>query len=387
LFRRDASQVVTYPPGPVVSGRGVTLGTPARWLSEIGHVAGLTYDYVLPGGANQMQCTLQVPPEFRTEAINPGRIVKIFRGGSCIWDGKLDEPAPTSSGWTITAHGAGTFGTDFLNIWSAWDQNSPINAAVNRGLRWNVPTIASTGLYLTSEEDSGSQTITDFLNLLTTYGGYTWYVGPYNTLTVFQLPNSNLLTSASRLLVVNSPIGRTIAEDVNTLYIRYQITADDTTGTTGAKATYGLASATITASAALHQPMESYDDITSGGVTTLTTAQNAASGVLQQYQRAAFTGGFTVQPGQLMTMGGQPIDLGADQAGTVVRLVAEDYGYGGEVTPGPLQFIVGQYAYDDTTQTATVTPFQTVATSMSGLLQADFPGGALPGAVLAQSQG
>lgn len=387
MYRRDASMVCTYPPGAIVSGLGVTLGAPGRWLSEIGQVAGLSYDYVMPGGANSMTCTLQVPPDYRTEAINPGRIVKIFRGGSCIWDGKLDEPAPTAQGWTITAHGAGTFGTDFLNIWSSWDQNSPINGAVNRGLRWNVPTIASTGLFLTQKEDSGSQTITDFLNLLTTYGGYTWYVGPYNTLQVFPLPNSALLTSANRLLVTNSPIGRTIASDVNTLYIRYEITADDTTGTTGAVATYGLGSATVTASAALHQPMEAYDDLTASGVMTLTTAQNAASGVLQQFQRAAFTGGFTVQPGQLMTMGGQPIDLGADQAGTVVRLMAEDYGYGGEVIPGPLQFVVGQYAYDDTTQTATITPFQSAATSLSSLLSADFPGGALPGTVLAGVQG
>lgn len=387
MFRRDASQVVTYPPGPVVSGRGVTPGTPARWLSELGHVAGLTYDYVLPGGANQMQCTLQVPPEYRTEAINPGRIVRIFRGGSCIWDGKLDEPAPTASGWTITAHGSGTFGTDYLNIWSSWDQNSPINGAVNRGLRWNVPTIASTGLFLTQREDSGSQTITDFLNLLTTYGGYTWYVGPYNTLQVFPLPNSALIASANRLLVTNTPIGRTIAQDVNTLYIRYEITADDTTGTSGAVATYGLGSASVAASAALHQPMEAYDDLTASGVMTLTTAQNAASGVLQQFQRAAFTGGFQVQPGQLLTMGGQPIDLGADQAGTVVRLMAEDYGYGGEVIAGPLQFVVGQYAYDDTTQTATITPFQSAATSLSSLLSADFPGGALPGTVLSSAQG
>lgn len=375
--------VATYPPGPIVSGRGVTLGTPARWLSRIGHVAGLQYSYVLPGGPDQMQCTLQVPPEYRTEALNPGRIVRIFRGGTCIWDGKLDEPQPSTSGWMITAHGAGNFGTDYRNIWSSWDQNSPIVAAVARGLRWSVPTIASTGLYLSQVEDSGSQTITDFLNLLTTYGGYTWYVGRNNVLSVFQLPNTELVSTANRLLYTSAPLGRTIAADINTLYSRYEITADDTTGTTGAVATYGLGSATITASATLHQPMEAFIDLTASGVMTLTTAQNAAVGVLTQFQRAAFTGGFTVQPGQLRTMGGTPVDLGSDQAGTVVRLVASDYGYGGEVIPGPLQFIVGNYAYDDTTQTAVVTPLQTVAQSMDSLLAADFPGGALPGTAAA----
>ncbi|MDQ2876139.1 MAG: hypothetical protein M3Y33_15645 [Actinomycetota bacterium] len=379
MFRRDSSLVCTYPPGPVVSARGVTLGTPPRWLSRLGHVAGLSYSWVLPGGPDQMQCTLQVPPQYRTEALNPGRIVRIFRGGSCIWDGKLDEPQPTTQGWTITAHGAGNFGTDYRNIWTSWDQNSPVLAAVARGLRWNVPTISSTGLYLLQQEDSGSQTITDFLNLLTTYGGYSWYVGRGNVLSVFPLPNTELPSAANRLLITRSPLARTIAADINTLVARYQATADDTTGTTGAVATYGLGGASVAASVAAHQPMEAYVDLTQSGVISLGTAQAAAAGVLTQFQRAAFTGSFTVQPGQLRTMGGAPVDLGSDQAGTVVRLLVSDYGYGGEVIPGPLQFIVGNYAYDDTTQTATVTPLQTVAQSMASLLAADFPGGAATG--------
>jgi hypothetical protein len=45
-----------------------------------------------------------------------------------------------------------------------------------------------------------------------------------------------------------------------------------------------------------------------------------------------------------------------------------DYGYGGEVSAAPVQFIVGAYEYDDVAQTAAVTPFQSLNLSMSGLL-------------------
>ena len=82
-----------------------------RWLGAIGHVANLQYSYTAPGGADQMSCTLQIPPSQRTDCMDPGRIVKIYRGGGCVWDGKLNEPVPAVDGWAISAHGSGTFGT------------------------------------------------------------------------------------------------------------------------------------------------------------------------------------------------------------------------------------------------------------------------------------
>ena len=61
--------------------------------------------------------------------------------------------------------------------------------------------------------------------------------------------------------------------------------------------------------------------------------------------------------------------VGTDQAGTVIKLILTDFGYGGEVTTNlPVTFIVGSYTWDDLAQTAEIVPYQTVNQSLTGLL-------------------
>jgi hypothetical protein len=115
--------------------------------------------------------------------------------------------------------------------------------------------------------------------------------------------------------------------------------------------------------------METYIDLSDVGVMTGTAAQAVGNQVLAIYQRASFSGSFKASYGQLMNTGGQAIDPGTDQAGTLVRPILTDYGYGGEVAPQfPMTFIVGAYEWDDFAQTATITPYQSVDESLTGLL-------------------
>src|ERR1700679_3220674 len=111
LLRTDATQICTF---------NQDMSRP-RWLGQIGHVEGLQYSWVCPGGCDQLTCNLMVEATIRTEAMNPGRIVQAFRGGGLIWEGILQEPQPTTSGWTITAVGAGNYGTNYVayypNTW------------------------------------------------------------------------------------------------------------------------------------------------------------------------------------------------------------------------------------------------------------------------------
>lgn len=359
----NASQVMTCTPS----------GGDVRWLGAIGHVQDLTYSYIYPGGCDQMTCTLDQPATWRSSAMNPGRSVAVFRGGHQVWFGKMDEPVPTTSGWTLTAEGAGQFGTDFVaqytSTWPTSIPDQPINNAITRGLQWANPGVGSpSGIWLGQEVDPAAQTITDLLNLLCTRGGLGWYVSsqpgglPGNDLSVAPLP-----TAVNRRLVCNSPVPRTLGGDINTIYLRYESAADN--ATTGAAATYALTSVTNAASITAHGAMETYIDLSSAGVMTATAAKAVGSFVLGIYQRASFAGPFTVQPGQLTTTGGQPVDLGCEQAGTVCQLVLTDFSYGGEVTPQfPISFIVGAYSYNDQTETATVSPYQSLDTSLSGLL-------------------
>jgi hypothetical protein len=346
--------------------------TRPRWLGQIGHVTGLKYSWVVPGGADQLSLNLMVEANTRTEATDVGRIVQVYRGGGIIWEGVLNEPAQTNSGWTISAIGAGNYGSNYEAIYSGtWPGSNPddsVNQAITRGLRWVNPGIGTPGgIWLGQPVDSGAQTITELLNLNCTYGGLTWQVatGPSgNVLTMFTLP-----TTVNRLLTVRQPAPRTLGGDFNVLWLRYQVSADDTTGS-GTPAVFALTSATVPASIAAHGQREAYLDLSSAGTLSAGSAQAVGNAVLKRYQRASFAGPFAVGPGDIMTTGGSAMDVGSNHAGTVVQLVLVDYGYGGEVVLGPVTFLVGSYEYDDDTLTGTLAPFQYLNNSFSGLMSA-----------------
>ena len=345
-------------------------------LGSIGVITALTYSFTCPGGADQMTATIMVPAAYRTQLFNPGWQVSITRGGHQVWDGKMDEPVPTPAGWTLTASGTGNRGTDYLAIFSStWPSGEPdqaVNNAIARGMPWINPGIGTpAGAWFGQAVDSGAQTVTDLLNLVCTRGAYTWYVNsqpggyPGDDLSVFPLPSA-----VNRLLTCTNPVPRTLGGDINTIYLRYQITADNASSSTGTStATYGLTSVSNAQSVTAHGTMETYIDLSDVGTMTQAAAQVVGTDVLAIYQRASFAGPFTASYGQLMNTGGAPIDPGTDQAGTVIKLILTDYGYGGEVNLSqPLTFIVGSYTWDDLAQTATLVPYVSVDSSIQGLL-------------------
>jgi hypothetical protein len=360
LERPDASQVYTLAQD----------FTTRRYLGTLGHIVGLKYSYACPGGCDQMSATLQIPVRQRTDALNPGRWVHIARGASIIWRGMLDEPQPSASGWNITAHGVGTFGANFAatytGTWGSGTPDNAVNAAITRGLDWVNPGIGTpSGMWTGQQVDSGAQQITDLLNLICTKGGLTWYVATRpdaNVLSVFSLP-----TAVTNIIVSNTPVARTLGGDLNTIWIRYQSTAD----AAASPATYSLTSVTDATSIAMYGPLETYMDLSSAQILTGSAARAVGNYVLQRYQRASFAGPFTVSPAQLLTTAGSPVDLGNGMpyAPMVCKLQLTDFGYGGEEIPGAIQFLVGQYEYDDDSQTATITPFQYLRTDFASFLQ------------------
>jgi hypothetical protein len=362
------SQVAVAPPG----------SQEWQWLGTLGQVTALTYSYVMPGGCDKMSMTLMIPAAYRTQLFNPGWQVKITRGGHQVWYGKMDEPQPSPQGWTLTAVGAGNLGQNFVayysvdDVWPVSEPDEVLNRAISRGLPWVNPGLDASQyasqFWFGQAQDPGSITVNAFLNLICTRGGLTWYVssqpgGSYggNNLSVFPLP-----TTPSRLLVATSPVARTLGGDINTIFIRYMSVADNTA--TNTAASYDVVSAQDSASVTAHGVMETYVDLSNAGVMTPAQAQAVGNNVLALYQRASFAGPFTVSYGELLTMGGQPVDPGTDQAGMMVRLVMTDFGYGGEVVPGPVDVIVGAYTWDDFNLVATITPLQTLDQSLTGLL-------------------
>lgn len=356
-----SSQVATAPPGT----------QDWNYLGTTGIVNALKYSFTFPGGADQMSCTLLIPAGFRPQVLTPGWSVQVTRGGHVVWTGKMLEPVPTAQGWQITAEGDGNRGTDFVayftSTWPAGEPDQAVNNAISRGLPWTNPGIGQPpGIWLGQAQDPGSLTITDLLNLVCTRGGLAWYVNSQPggaagaDLSVFPLP-----TTVNRLLVITTPVARTLGGDINTIFLRYQTAAP--AGTTSA--TYAVTSVSNQASVAAHGVTEAYIDLSSASVTTAAQAQAVGNFVLSVYQRASYAGPLTASYGQLLNAGGTPIDPGTDQAGTVIRPLLTDFGYGDEDTPQlPVTFITGAYEWDDFAQVATITPFQSLNTSLSGLL-------------------
>jgi len=345
------TQVVTLAPD----------GSNPRWLGSLGNVSQLAYGSTYPGGASQVSCVLQKPPDWWSDALETGRIVQCYRGAQRIWDGKLDEPQPSESGWSVLGHGSGTFGTDFLAAYSTYTPDDVITNAIGRGLRWGAPSISTSGLYLGQPADSADQTITEFMGAVTSLGAYGWRVDPLgNTVTVAPLP-----VAPTRILVSTTPVARTIVADVNAIAVLY-VASDDGGGTQVTAGTWALNQASIDA----HGRMEAFADLTSAGVMTGTEAEALGQLLLAKYVRANYDGPFTVMPGQILNPGGAPVDLGMEQAGEVYRLVIADGSYGGEVTPGPVTFIGGAVEYDDDARLLTVTPYASITADLGSLISA-----------------
>jgi len=355
-----ASQVAVFLPG----------STRAMYLGAAGNVTGLTYSFAFPGGADQLTCNLAAPVTYRTQALNPGNTIVVYRGGHQVWSGQLGEPVPTTAGWAISGVGAGNLGTNFAAVytgtWPSGIPDGPVNLAIGRGLPWSNPGIGSpAGMWLGQEVDPGAQTITDLMNLLCTRGGLAWYVNsqpggiPGNDLSVFPLP-----TAVNRLLVSTTPVPRSLGGYLNSIWVRY-CTSDDGTN----PATFTTVLASNAASITRYGALEAYLDLSDVGVMSAGAAQGVGNSVLSNYQAISFAGPFTAAPGQLLNVGGQAIDPGTDQAGTVIRCILTDYAYGGSVLPqNPVTFPVGEYQWDEDNQVATITPYASLDQSLTGLL-------------------
>lgn len=346
-------------------------GVDTQYLGTLGPVSALTFGFTVPGGCDQLSCVVGTDPAFRAAAFDRGRTVEVLRGGDVVWDGIANEPQPGDTGWTITAHGSGTYGAsyaaEYSGAWGSGVVDTIVNGAISRGLGWVNPGVGSpSGLWLGQAPDSASMQVDAVLNQVCGRGGLTWWVkrvprGPL--LQVFALP-----TTPNRLLICTTPQGRTIGDDVNVLKIRYQTSLDGG----GTPATYATTTAIDTTQVARHTKVEEYLDLSSVGVLTASAAQAVGLSILQRYQRAQYAGPFTAHYGQWLTIGGQPADLGCFFIGTegppVVQLMMLDQGWGGEVKPGPQQFLVGQYDYDEDAGTVTVTPFADLKSDFASYL-------------------
>lgn len=281
-------QIVTADPG----------GGDVRWAGRAGTVASVKYSFTLPGGADQLTFTVQADPMRRPPELAIGRRVTVHAGPRPCWDGTLDEPSAGEGGWSVTAHGAGTFGNQYQATWpsGSWDADRPaaiIADAISRGLRWvdhgDLSPLPD-GAWLGQAPDNGSMTVADMLSLICSRGGLTWKIRAHargNILVVIPIP-----VTVTRVLVATSPVARTFAGVVNAVCARYQSAGGETPA-------YGTVWATSAGLIARYGRTEKYLDLSDAGTDTGgANALAAAQAILARYQQAAWGGPLVVRPGE-----------------------------------------------------------------------------------------
>jgi hypothetical protein len=356
VISRHQGGIVTFAPDGV---------SDRRWLGAVGHVSGVSYGSTMPGGDDQFSGTLQISRLYREPAIAPGRILQVWRAGGIVYEGRLDRPAPASdgTGWSVTAHGSGTYGDDYRAIWGSYTASDILTQAIGRGLRWSTGTIS--GGMVSQQQDSAAQSVTDFMNTYTDTVSLSWLVDQPGwpggaVVNVLTIP-----TTVTRLLITTTPAAPDLVDYINALYVRYQSAADSNTGV----ATFALTSSTLASSITTHGRTEDFWDISSGGTLSTGSAQTDAANALAKYVAASFSQPFSVTAGHYLNTGGQPVDLAAERAGEVVRLVLAAGGFGGEIGfAWPITFPVGSVVWDDEAQHLTVTPYKSVRSDFAGLL-------------------
>lgn len=364
MIRPGLTTLVSYTP----------TGADARALGLFGHLSPATYSFTNPGGCDQLTATFYRPPRARTSALDNGRLLRAYRGGSEVWQGILDEPAPGDEGWQITAHGMGGEAVNFRALSTVpWNTGMPdrvVNDAISRGLRWVNPGIGSpSGMWIGQQADEPSQSVADILTMVCTKGGLTWLVRTLprgNVLSVVPLP-----TSANRVLIVGDPVARSVAAGPTTLFVRYQTSWDDPKTNTEAQYSWESYTPSVPREQAKGR-IEEWTDISSAGVYTIPQVDALAGRIMGRFTRNAFADALPVRYGWLRNLGGTAVDPGVfyapDMTGMVVRLILADYAPASDMLYGPPEVLIGAYEWNDAEMTGTATPFESIRHDFGSLL-------------------
>jgi hypothetical protein len=337
-------------------GRGLRwdnlgVGTPGMWLGASGSATG-------PGGGHTM-CSTTIPAGTWDVTWIVG-----FTGSS---SGSAAAADDNNFGLYLGGSLKATASVDAVNNGLELYVQSPVTITAGSSSTLSVKTL---GAWLGQQVDSAAQSVTSLMNLCCTYGGLTWWVNTTqhgNFLSLMPLP-----TVPDRILVATDPVPRTINGQPTTVFERYELTADVMNGTgTAQVATYDTTSSIDQPSADAYGATEVFIDLSQAGVMPAAAAEAAGTNLLARFLRASFSGQFRAGPGQLLTLGGQPVDLGSETSLHVYKLVLTDFGYGGEQTLlPPITFLGGAVEFDDDQENLLVTPFQYLASDMSSLLSA-----------------
>lgn len=330
-------------------------GTDRQHVGCAGHVGNLKYSYADPGGPIVATFTLAADPEARPRALIPGRDAFIVAGGQIVFPGILAAPK-RGLPWQCQIDGAAGRGQDFRATNNV-DLPTMLADANTRGLGWTIPAGLPVGVGA-GPATSLSNSVTEILNGVAGGLGQTWWLDTSKTLHVAAPPTTPTVLFTSQ----TAAGGRALAGYVTA----YRVTWIDSG--TGA---WRQGFRRNTAAEDKFPQVEAELDLTGRGAMTAAQATALADGRLSLYgPRAPWAGPFVFADGQVLNLGGVPIDLPFVTAPVMGRLTLTDPDHAAELSyPSYTDLRVGVTEYDDEAGTLTVTPYDIVQSTLAARLR------------------
>lgn len=339
-------------------------GNDRRYLDTLGKVSGLQWETTLPGGDRSASWAMRLTSNQDFPACRQGRKVGITIGGQDLWTGDLSEPQPSGVSRSFTAEGSSVELARFIaapgvsNVWTLTGGSGTVATAQARGMTVTSGTLYDAP-YGQAADNDGSKTVDQAVNDVADLLGYTWQVNG-GALSMFPYP-----TDASYIVLAQDQGSRSLNDFVTDLIVRY----DDGATITAVSVSNGQGS--------LRGYREATLDLSANG--TLTLAQATAIGQLDLARRGSrtkFSSPITVQSGQILNLGGSPVDPRTIRAGCVVSVQGLDVARGGEPDGSAPQILIGSVVCDYGTRSAVLTPYdytgKTLTTALAGGFRSRF---------------
>lgn len=276
-----------------------------RPLTSIDYWGELEVTHRWPLGSWEAKWSMPLDPWRRPPQLHAGAEVFVKVGPHCIWCGNLAEP--NWSEGTFAAVGAcrqgeGAIALDTVTGQTTSIPDSAVDYAIARGLNWSRPASISSVPLGADDQTDAPNYVAALLDAYASSVSQNWYVDPQRAVRIAADPT----TPTALLMPDNGVLGVAVESQAASVVGRY---IDSTTHQRE----------NVTVGSGLPEKAvlwESRGAISAAEATTLT------EGVWAPLQaQTGWTNGLTVQGGELLSLGGQPIPLWSFTAGQMVRLL------------------------------------------------------------------
>lgn len=330
-------------------------------LAQLGVLGEIGWSHARPTGCLTAGWSLTLPITSNHPALAAGRRIELYEGLQRVWSGVLSDPE-RGTPWTFEAQGYASLAVNYAALDGSGNTTSNPNTAVDAAITRGLPWVRNQTLPTPTLTSSPAGSLADLLNQVAAASGMRWQVDADRTITM----TADTTTVTLLITAASTPGGRSVQEYATALYGRYMSNAFLPAAPAMAASTLNPAGNTGLGR------REKIVDLTPAGPMSSSTAVALLDARFPLIRATAdFTGNITVQYGDVLTLGGRPVNLNSLTAGLRARIIgaAVDPILGELYASTSVEIILGQVDLDASGDTATITPLGADQRNLSDLLE------------------